>query len=516
MTVMKNNEKLDSERYLREDEEISLSDILNRLSNWIRAHYRGLRLIIVCLAALIVLITAGYSLKKPPLMTYSIVLSLTFPHAEKNQYPNLSPFSITDIVTRGVLEQVWRDNDLEKQNISQKDLSNSISIIQYADNADFIRARYQAMLSRKGLSQTDISVLERDYKAELDSASKKQVLLSLTVPFSSTLSGALARKVLADIPRVWSHQSINKLGVVSIPNVESENVIGDNFKRYTPFQIVDYFYKSVDNLESTLTTIENFPGGKTLRDPETGRTVEDVKKKLREINRYWILDFDNYAQINFRPNEIESRSAEIQLKELKVRQNELLAQAGIYKKSLNDYDALKDQKESPNYSGIESRGGQTNGLQLQGDAIQRLISLGSQNKDAEFRQELTLKRVSAEIKATTLEMEISRLNRRIKGISNAITKEQKTSEGVESLANEILTQLQTVSATVKRIQSVQMSKFTDDDGLLYIGSNVVKRPASSITKWVALPGGLLMIILAIWVMLIGLRSFGMPSKNKPT
>lgn len=509
--MMKSNDKTELEQHLREDrDEISISELLGRLSNWVRSHYKGLRLILMCLAALVVLITAGFSLKKPPLMAYSMVLSLTFPQAEKNQYPNQSPFSITDIVTRSVLEQVWRDNDLEKQNISLKDLSNSISIIQYADNADFIRARYQAMLSRKGLSQTDISALERDYKTELDSASKKQVLITLTAPFSSSLSGALARKVLADIPSAWSHQSINKLGVVSIPNIESENVSISNFNRYTPFQIADYFYKSVDNLERTLNTIESFPGGRTLRDPETGRTVEDLKKKLREINRYWILDFDNYAQINFRPNEIESRSAEIQLKELKVRQNELLAQAAIYRKSLNDYDSLKDQKESSNYSGIESRGGQANGLQLQGDAVQRLISLGSQNKDAEFRQELTLKRVDAEIKATNLEMEISRLTRRISGITNSVAKEQKTNSGVEELAKEILTQLQTVSASVERIQTVQMSKFTDDDGLLYIGSNITKRPASSLTKWIAVPGALLIIIFALWMILVGLRRF---SKN---
>ncbi|MDO9024426.1 hypothetical protein, partial [Zwartia sp.] len=317
----------------------------------------------------------------------------------------------------------------------------------------------------------------------------------------------------ADIPRVWSHQSINKLGVVSIPNVESENVNEGNFKRYTPFQIVDYFYKSVDNLEQTLTTIEGFPGGRTLRDPQSGRTVEDLKKKLNEINRYWILDFDNYAQVNFRPNEIEKLSAEIQLKELKVRQNEWLAQASIYRKSLSDYDVLKEQKEISGFPNNDSRNGQSNALQLQGDAVQRLINLGSQNKDAEFRQELTLKRVNAEIKATTLEMEISRLSRRISGISNTAAKEQKATVQLDAYAKEILTQLQTVSSSVKRIQSVQMSKFTDDDGLLYIGSNISERPASSLRTWVAVPGALLLIIFAIWLMLIGIRRYGMPTRT---
>jgi hypothetical protein len=512
---MKNSEQNSSGQYLDGDrDEISLTDLISRLSQWINQHYKGLRLLTMCLAAFVLLITAFYSITKPPLMTYSMILSITFPQAEKNQYPNQSPFSLTDIVTRNVIEQVWKKNDLEKQNISLKDLTNSISITQYADNANFIRTRYQAMLSRKNLSQTEISALEKDYKAELDSASRKQALISLTTPFSSALSGTLAKKVLADIPRVWSAQSINDLGVVSIPNIGSENVNDSNFKRYTPFQMTDYFYKSIDNLEQTLATIEGFPGGKTLRDPKTGRTVEDLKKQLREINRFWILDFDNYAQINFKPNEIELRSAEIQLKELKILQNELLAQASIYKKSLNDYDALKDQKDSSNYSGAESRTGQSNGLQLQGDAVQRLINLGSQNKDAEFRQELTIKRVNAEIKSTALEMEISRLVRRINSNDSAAVKDQSANNKIESFAQEVLTQLQTVSESIKRIQSVQMNKFTDDDGLLYIGSDISKSPASNLTKWVAIPSALLVMILAIWLMLLGFKSFGLPTKNQ--
>lgn len=513
---MKNSEQISSNQYLHDDkDEISFGDLISRLSQWINKNYKALRLLVILLTASVLLITAGNSIVKPPLMTYSMILSITFPQAEKNQYPNQSPFTITDIVTRSVIEQVWRNNYLEKQNISLKELSNSISITQHAENADFIRTRYQAMLSKKNLSQTDVSVLERDFKAELDSASKKQALLSLTAPFSSNLSGALARKVLADIPRVWSAQSINDLGVVSIPNVESENVNESNFKRYTPFQITDYFYKSIDSLEQTLTTIEGFPGGKTLRDPKTGRTVEDLKKKLREINRFWILDFDNYAQIHFKPNEIELRSAEIQLKELKIRQNEWLTQASIFKKSLNDYDALKDQKETLSYSANESRTGQGNALQLQGDAVQRLISLGSQNKDAEFRQELTNKRMNAEIKSASYEMEIFRLTRRINNIDSAAVKEQNPNAKVESFANEVLTQLQTVSEIITRIQSVQMSKFTDDDGLLYIGSDIVRRPASNLTKWVAVPSALLIIILAFWLMLLGFRHFGSPTKSQP-
>lgn len=499
-----------------EDDEINLSELVTRLSLWVQRNYRGLRLIIISLIALVILSTAGFALRSPPMMTYSMILSFTFPQAEKDRYPNQSPFGITDIVTRSVLEEVWKKNDLEKQNISLGDLIKSVSIVQYADNAQFIRTKYQSLLARKGLSQTDISVLERDYKAELESASKKEVLLSITAPFSSTLSGTLARKVLSDIPRVWSHQAINEMGVTSIPSMESDNLNENNFKRYTPFQMVDYFYKSADNLDKSIMAIEGFPGGKTLRDTQTGRTAEDLKKKLIEIVRYWILDFDNFVQVSFQPSEIERLSAEIQLKELTVKKNELLSQASIYRNSLNDYDSLKQQKENLGLGINDQRNGQANTLQLQGDTLQRLMNLGSQNKDAEFRQELTLKRVEAEINATKMDMEISRLARRINALALSSPQSLTSAEQVNVYAQDIMRQMQSVSTSIKRIQQAQMNKFLADDGLLYIGSNITERPGSNVTRWVMIPGSLLMMLLSVWLLLLGLKRYAITTRHVST
>lgn len=295
--------------------------------------------------------------------------------------------------------------------------------------------------------------------------------------------------------------------------MESDNLNENNFKRYTPFQIVDYFYKSADNLEKTLTIIESFPGGKTLRDTQTGRTVEDLKKKLSEIVRYWILDFDNYVQVSFQPNEIERLSAEIQLKELSVRRNEFLTQANIYRNSLSDYDALKQQKENFGFNSTDQRNGQANALQLQGDTLQRLMNLGSQNKDSEFRQELTLKRVEAEINATKMDLEIARLTRRINALASGNLRKNAPNEQLNAYADDIMKQMQAVSTSIKRIQQVQMSKFMADDGLLYVGGNITERPASSITRWIAIPGTLLMMIFALWILMVGFKRYAQAPRH---
>ena len=306
------------------------------------------------------------------------------------------------------------------------------------------------------------------------------------------------------------------MGVTSIPSMESDNLNENNFNRYTPFQMVDYFYKSADNLDKSIMTIESFPGGKTLRDTQTGRTAEDLKKKLIEIIRYWILDFDNFVQVSFRPSEIERLSAEIQLKELTVKKNELLSQASIYRNSLNDYDSLKQQKENLALGINDQRNGQANTLQLQGDTLQRLMNLGSQNKDAEFRQELTLKRVEAEINATKMDMEISRLARRINTLALSSPQSPTSAEQVNVYAQDIMRQMQSVSTSIKRIQHVQMNKFLADDGLLYIGGNITERPGSNVTRWVMIPGSLLMMLLSIWLLLLGLKRYAVTTRQVST
>lgn len=434
----------------------------------------------------------------PPMSSYSQVLSFTFPQSEKGTYPNGAPFSLSDIVNGNVLENVWQSNNLESQGISLKEFSDYVSIVPFAENAQFIRAKYQTMLARKGLNNAEISVLEREFNLELEKEGRKNVMLSVTVPFTSPISGSLAKKIVSDIPKAWSQQAIKKLGVISLPIVEAENVKDEIQKSGSPFQIVDYFYKSADALNHSLTTISNYPGGETLKDSETGLSVLDLKQRISDLNRYWILDFDNYLQQRNQPSEIDIRSAEIRLKELQDKKSKFLGDAKTYKASLQDYDSLKQSNPAQEIAMRNQQNGSN--LQLQGDSVQKLIDLGSQNKDAEFRQELVKKRVEAELKANDMDQEIIRLDRRVIAARKGIQKNNIDPEKFSFYTSEIWTQLIYASKSIKRIQAVQASKFSDGDGQLFTASSVNKAYASSISGILFTPViGLFMIFFAIMV-----------------
>jgi len=64
-----------------------------------------------------------------------------------------------------------------------------------------------------------------------------------------------------------------------------------------------------------------------LKDSETGLSVLDLKQRISDLNRYWILDFDNYLQQRNQPSEIDIRSAEIRLKELQDKKSKFLGDA---------------------------------------------------------------------------------------------------------------------------------------------------------------------------------------------
>lgn len=487
-----NQESKNDPYSMNEQDGVDIRRVLSRIKTMVQEHYRRFRLWLALAAVVIVSVFVLGLFLAPPMTTYSEAVAFTFPQSEKGRYPNGSPFSITDLVNRNVLDQVWRDNKLEGQGVSFQSFSNSVSVVAFADNEAFIRAKYQGMLARKNLNSADISTMERDYRAELETQSKKQALITLTVPFSSPISGSLARKVLSDIPKVWSQQAINQLGAVSIPVAENESVKDEILKKGSPFQVVDYFYKSADSLQLALNRISGYPGGETLVDPETGLNIEDLKRRIADLNRYWILDFDNYVQQRNQASEIDIRSAEIRLKELQDKKLEYLAEAKTYRASLQDYDALRQQNLGQQEAALRAQQA-SSGMQLQGDAVQKLIDLGSQNKDAEFRQEMVKKRVDAELRANGMDQEIQRLDRRIQAARKQTARTPVDQEKMGFYTTEIWNQLSSIAASIKRIQQVQIARFSDDEGQLYSAGGVAKSYASGVAARFFLPIGILVL-----------------------
>lgn len=447
---------------------MSIGEMLSRVGAWVDRHYRILRFLFIAAIALVIAAACVLLLVKPPRVTYAMVISYNFPQAERGFYPNGTPFSVTDVVSAKVLEAVWTKNKLGDIGLTLSRFMESVAIIQYAQNEEFIREKYRAMLQRKNLTQTDVAAIEKDFSDELNAASRKQSRLTLTLPFSSAVSGDIAEKVLADIPRTWSAIAINELGVAAIPGLLTEGISEEFVKSAHPFQLTDYFGKTIDVLGNAVRVMASFPGGDSLRDPKTGLGVDDLRQRLNDVSRYSLQSFDDLVQEAMRIPESQVRSSERSLRELKTRQDELMSQARVHRQALVDYDSVRLQEARTTSQGDPRGTQQSNSIQLQGDSIQRLINLGSQNKDAEFRQELTRKRLVAEVAANALEPQIDRLKRRVEAARKSSGKSDVSSlQAVNALALDIYGRLNEIVDVIRRLQTVQITRFLDDAGLLY-------------------------------------------------
>jgi hypothetical protein len=478
------------------DDGMSIGEMFSRVGAWVDRHYRILRFLFIAAIALVIAAACVLLLVKPPRVTYATVISYNFPQAERGFYPNGAPFAVTDVVSAKVLEAVWTKNQLGDLGLPLTRFVDSVSIVQYAQNEEFIREKYRAMLQRKNLSQTDVAAIEKDFSDELNAASRKQSRLTMTLPFRSQVSGDVAAKVLADIPRTWSTIAINDLGVSSVPGLLTEGINQEFVKSAHPFQVADYFFKSVAVFNGALSSISSFPGGDTLRDPKTGRGVDDLRQRLSDLSRYSLQSFDDTLQESMRVPEGQVRSAERSLRELKNQQEEFLAQARVHRQALVDYDAIRLQ-ESRLPSQADPRAvQQSNSLQLQGDSIQRLINLGSQNKDAEFRQELTRKRVSAEVAAASLEPQIDRLKRRIEAARKPSPGGLATAD-LGMASQEISEKLRSVAETIGRLQDAQMARFLDGSGLLYRVGTVTSTTSAGLRPVLLVACGVIVLLLAL-------------------
>ena len=93
-----------------------------------------------------------------------------------------------------------------------------------------------------------------------------------------------------------------------------------------------------------------------------------------------------------------------------------------------------------------------------------------------------------------MDQEILRLDRRIAAAKRGAQKSSIDPEKMQFFTNEIWSQLVSISDSVKRIQSVQAAKFSDDDGQLYSAGAVNKTFASNITTYFVSPIAILALI----------------------
>ncbi len=265
--------------YPEADDEIDVSELFNKI--WLR---RKFILIWVFIAVVVSTgIMAATMLVDPPQRRYSEILQFNFPNAEKGLYPAGQQFSYNDIVSAKVLSEVYHRNKLDEHGVDMDDFIDAIAINPYAENAEFIKKKYQGLLANKKLTRPEIESLEKAYLDEISAAQSRFARLSLIETSLGGLDELLVQKVLTDIPRVWSRVSIEELGVLDLKVAGADFYQGGLVKRFEYLQTLEYLKESAKYLSSALEILIGDEIGGLVRNPKSGKSGYDIQVQLNNL-----------------------------------------------------------------------------------------------------------------------------------------------------------------------------------------------------------------------------------------
>ena len=405
---------------------------------------------------------------------YSLVVGLTFPQASQGKYPNGSPFSASDIVSTSILERVWSENKLGDRGIKLQSFLNSVSALPYTGEINFINTKYKQLLSAKGLTRTDIEKIEADYRAEVDQSSSKNIKLLLDSN-GENYDPALASKVLTDITTSWNKMAIEKLGVSRAPMLDGL-VLNAAMKDQPPYVVLNYLNDFIFKAQAIIRAMRSDPNSNAYRDTQTNLNLSGVYSKLTEISTFQVDRLDAFVAISTKPSDWEVLETQYKLKELKAYKELLLEKSKTFARALADY-SNNVNKSTAYGSGDRGRsgGGDGSSLQIDGDAISKLLALAGQAKDAEYRQRLTTDRIAMENEASDLDLQIQKLERRLAMASKSNQFTDATKKQYQGILDGIFVELTSIIGIVTRIQIDSQKDFVGNSGMLF---TVINQPQS--------------------------------------
>ncbi len=402
-----------------EEDEINLNELFSKI--WRRKKFIT-GFVILAMVSVAGIISFKY-LRFSPLTAYSESIRFNFPSSIQGTYPSGQRFSKNDLITTAVLKKVYDINNIKSFKVSFTDFASSFSVAPYAVNANFIQAKYQKLLSNKKLSTAELATLDKQYLSEIKAAQANFAKVTYVNSKHLGLSSLVIKKVLMDIPRVWSDISIRDLGVLDL-KIPGEQFYQPNLiKSYEYLQAVKYMQNSAKRFKGILDKLQHDEIGGFIKDPKTGLVVSDISARLTSINNFELNPmFSIIATLGLVRNK---QKAELYLKnEIESINDEISAlsrNAKVYSEALKSY-AIQSKGHSTS-RGISAGNG---GMVQYGDGfLSKVIGMVEAQKDTVFRQELLSKQINFALQSETKYSELEKTKRALKVLSSSSSSSSK-------------------------------------------------------------------------------------------
>ena len=329
--------------------------------------------------------------------TWTGEIQFLFSGVTRGEYPNGMAFSASDLVSDVVLARALEMVDRPDLDLDVTALSSQLTVTSFLPRLSQLAREYEQRLSDE-LTQVEIEELEQAYLNELQRGVQRQAQLILTAEDPEFPGTA----ILEAIPRAWAEYVSEELKTFSTDRMlYSARLIDEGIFNEADFiSAYNLILDQLRLLRENLLVLDAEPNSGLVRDPDSGRRLSDIRARADQLEAVYL---DNLLSqviglgLTRNPEQtlafIEARSSELQR-----RANLLNQQSKAIDEALQSYGQTTG---SP-----DSEAGQVGS----GDAfLDRLVSLGMESGDLEFRQTLTRDRLAIDLEATSIQSELRRL-----------------------------------------------------------------------------------------------------------
>jgi hypothetical protein len=372
------------------DEGISLKPLFDTL----RAYRRVIGAVFVGVAALYLVGVLVVFLIAPAERLGSIEFRLLFDGAEKNEYPNGTPFSASEIVGGPVLTDVFKANNLARFG-KYEDFKDSVFVLQSNFDLDLLVAEYRARLADTKLSPVDRARVEEEFRK------KREALVDPVFTISmrrherlTTLPRDLMNKVLLDILATWAKQADERKGVTKYNvDVLSPAILQRSMLDEEDYLVaIDVLRAKTSRVLTTIDEIAKLPGAKTIRVGDDRVTVAEVRAGLEDVVRFKLepllgLIRSEGITKNARALLIYANN---QLFQLRQEQQESAARVQALQASVREFTTQTGLPASETKTGAPAAAaGNTVTPQIDQSFLDRIMGLSTAKDEFEYKRKIT-------------------------------------------------------------------------------------------------------------------------------
>lgn len=358
----------------------------------------------------------------PSIEQHALDFRLRFTGVNEGTYPNGTPFQPGDIVAPSIVRPIYDRLELSRF-VPFESFKARLSVVEASQQLDALRREYDAKLSNSKLSQAERDALEKEYESRRSASRSGEFRLSYLGQEESALPRSIVDTLLPAVLETWAHeaQSVKGAWLYNVP-VPGQGVLAESDLASEDYLVVvDLLRLTAKRLETALAELSEIPGANLIRAAgKDGLSIIEVKARLDDLLQFKIepLFAQVYGQGIFRDRAGTTRYLEHRLFRLGLDAKALDDKSRAIEKVLRELSALSSTSNTERQSmGDGAAQGSVVIPQFGDSFMDRLMEVGAQNADVEFRRELSQKIVILRHEMIEIEKEQNLYQALLKGFA---------------------------------------------------------------------------------------------------